>query len=222
MIQGTLYIVATPIGNLEDITLRALRILKEVDLIAAEDTRQTRKLLSHYEIHTPLTSFFKGNEKNKSEKIIQELQSGKNIALVSDAGTPCISDPGYPLLEAAIQAEIKVEPIPGPSALTAALSGAGLPTNQVTFVGFLPDKPGKRRKEIEKLKDLPHTLVFYVSKWKIQAIVAECLEILGNRQACLGRELTKLHEEFIRGDLAELQAILGNNEPKGEMVLLIS
>ncbi len=217
--NGILYIVATPIGNLEDITLRALRILKEVDLIAAEDTRQTRKLLA--DIHTPLTSFFKGNEKNKTEKIITLLQEGKNIALVSDAGTPCISDPGYPLLEAAIKAEIKVEPIPGPSALTASLSAAGLPTNQVTFVGFLPDKPGKRKKEISKLKDLSHTLVFYVSKWKVQATVKECLEILGNRQACLCRELTKLHEQFFCCNLSQLNAHLSDKHLKGEIVLLI-
>lgn len=219
---GILYIVATPIGNLEDITLRALRILKEVDLIAAEDTRHTRKLLAHYDIHTPLTSFFQGNECTKTEPIVAQIATGKNVALVSDAGTPCISDPGYPLLVAAIEAGITVVPIPGPSALTAVLSAAGLPTDRFTFVGFLPDKPGKRRKAIKALRSLTHTFVIYLSPWKAEKTVAECLEILGDRPAVIARELTKFYEEFTRGTLASLHASLKIAPPKGEMVLIIS
>ncbi len=219
--SGILYIVATPIGNLEDITLRALRILNEVDLIAAEDTRHTRKLLTHYKIHTKLTSFFKGNEREKARSIIDALESGVDVALVSDAGTPCISDPGYPLLLAAIEAGIEVVPIPGPSALACAMSACGLPTDRFSFIGFLPDKPGKRRTKIEELKDFKHTLVLYVSKWKGEAVIKDCLEILGDRNACLCRELTKMHEEFIRGSLSEILESIRKNPPKGEMSLVI-
>lgn len=218
---GTLYIVATPIGNLEDITLRALRILKEADLIAAEDTRHTRKLLTHFDIHTPLTSFFQGNEREKAKRIIDELLSGKNVALVSDAGTPCISDPGYPLLIAAIETGITVVPIPGASALAAAMSAAGLPTDRFTFIGFLPDKPGKRRNALAELDDIPHTLVFYVSPWKAKAVIADMLEVLGDRRACLARELTKIHEEFLRAPLSELAASIEAKALKGEMVLVV-
>jgi 16S rRNA (cytidine1402-2'-O)-methyltransferase len=218
---GTLYIVATPIGNLEDITLRALRTLKEASLIAAEDTRHTRKLLSHFDIHAPLTSFFQGNEREKAAHIVGELLAGKDVALVSDAGTPCISDPGYPLLVAAIEAGISVVPIPGPMAAGAALSAAGLPTDRFTFVGFLPDKPGKRRHALDELRELTHTIVLYVSRWKGEAVVRDCLEVLGERRACLCRELTKIHETFLRGSLSEILAALEANPPKGEMTLVI-
>ncbi|MFH1830828.1 MAG: 16S rRNA (cytidine(1402)-2'-O)-methyltransferase [Pseudomonadota bacterium] len=220
--SGILYIVATPIGNLEDITLRAVRVLEEVDLIAAEDTRHTRKLLTHFKIHTKLTSFFEGNEREKTRAVIEALESGSDVALVSDAGTPCISDPGYPLLRTAIQAGIKVVPIPGPSALSAAISAAGLSTDRFTFIGFLPDKSGKRRTKIEELKDLTHTLVIYVSKWKGATVIEDCLEILGDRNACLCRELTKVHEEFVRGTLSDILTSIQNNPPKGEMTLVIS
>lgn len=219
--QGSLYIVATPIGNLEDMTLRAIRVLKEVDLIAAEDTRHTRKLLSHFDIHTPLTSFFKGNERAKADGIVSQMLSGKNVALVSDAGTPCISDPGYPLLIAAIDSGIKVVPIPGASAVAAALSAAGLPTDRFTFVGFLPDKPGKRRTTIESFKDVPHTLVFYVSPWKAVATVDDCLAVLGDRRAVLCREITKIHEEFMRAKLSGIAAAIRERPPKGEMTLVV-
>lgn len=219
--SGTLYIVATPIGNLEDITLRAIRILKEVNLIAAEDTRHTRKLLSHFDIHTPLTSFFLGNEKGKAGAIISEIISGKNVALVTDAGTPCISDPGFPLLAAAIEAGVSVVPVPGASALTSALCAAGLPTDRFLFVGFLPDKPGKRKSALEELKNFPFTLVFYVSPWKAVATIADCLEVLGDRRACVCRELTKIHEEFIRAPLSQILTRFQENPPKGEMVLLV-
>lgn len=220
--KGTLYIVATPIGNLEDITLRALRILREADLVVAEDTRETRKLLSHFEIHTKLTSFFKGNEREKAGAIIEALRAGKDIALVSEAGTPCVSDPGYPLLVAAIEAGIDVIPIPGPSALTAALSASGLPTDRFTFVGFLPDKAGKRRALIEGLKERPDTLVLYISKWKAARHIGECLEVLGDRMACMCREMTKVHEEFVRARLSEVLAKVRERPLKGEIVLMIA
>lgn len=217
---GTLYIVATPIGNLEDITFRALRTLKEVDLIAAEDTRHTKKLLNHFDVHTPLTSFFKGNEGIKCDYVVGELISGKNVALVSDAGTPCISDPGYPLLAAAIAANINIVPIPGPSAVFAALSASGMTTDRFTFLGFLPDKPGRREKVLEELKGRSETLIFYVSPWKIHAVLHDCLRILGDRRACVCRELTKIHEEFLRGSLSQISASLPESI-KGEITLLV-
>jgi len=220
--SGTLYIVATPIGNLEDVTARALRILDEVDLIACEDTRHTRKLLTKFEIHTPTTSFFAGNERAKAEGIIERLKSGSDVALVSDAGTPCISDPGYPLLVRAVDEGMEVVPIPGPSALAVAICAAGLPTDRFTFVGFLPDKPGKRRKALEGLASLEHTLVLYVSPWKHRAVLEGCLEVFGDRRGCLCRELTKIHEEFVRGTLAEIIRRVEERPPKGEMTLVIA
>ena len=216
-----LYIVSTPIGNLEDITLRAIRTLKEADLIAAEDTRHTRKLLSHYDIHTPLTSYFEGNEASKLDSLIEQLNSGKNIALVSDAGTPAISDPGFKLVRASIEKGIKVESIPGPSAAITALAVAGLPTDQFTFVGFLPDREGKMRTKLSGLKDYKHTLVFYVSKWKIEKALAVMLEIFGERKAVLCRELTKMHEEVDRGTLSSIFERIGSKEIKGEATLVI-
>ncbi len=219
--SGTLYIVATPIGNLEDITARALRVLKEVDLIAAEDTRQTKKLLTHFGISTPLTSFFLGNENNKAESIVRQVADGKNVALVSDGGTPCISDPGFPLVRLAVEAGVKVVPIPGATAMASAICAAGLPTDKFTFVGFLPDKPGKRKSQLESVSPLTHTLVFYVSPWKVEKVLADCLEVLGDRPACLCRELTKIHEEFIRGSLSEILSIASERNLKGEMVLLV-
>ena len=219
--SGTLYIVATPIGNLEDITLRAKRILSEVDVIAAEDTRQTRKLLSHYDIHTKLISFSQHHEKGKANKVVEMLKSGSDVALVSDAGTPCVSDPGYPLMAAAIEAGVDVVPVPGASAVIAALSAAGLPTDRFTFIGFLPEKPGKRSKVLESLRAYEHTLVFYLSKWKAAKQIGEMLEIFEDRDACLARELTKIHEEFRRDKLSVLRDHLENNPPKGELVLVL-
>ena len=219
--SGTLYIVATPIGNLEDITLRAKRILSEVDVIAAEDTRQTRKLLSHYDIHTKLISFSQHHEKGKANKVVEMLKSGSDVALVSDAGTPCVSDPGYPLMAAAIEAGVDVVPVPGASAVIAALSAAGLPTGRFTFIGFLPEKPGKRSKVLESLRAYEHTLVFYLSKWKAAKQIGEMLEIFEDRDACLARELTKIHEEFRRDKLSVLRDHLENNPPKGELVLVL-
>jgi 16S rRNA (cytidine1402-2'-O)-methyltransferase len=218
---GTLYIVATPIGNLGDITLRAIEALKGVDLIAAEDTRHTKKLLSHLGIEKRLTSFFKGNENWKAEEVLSALAQGKDVALVSNAGTPCISDPGYPLLRAAIENSVKIVPIPGPSALAVAICSSGLPVDRFTFVGFLPDKPGKRKKELAGLSKLDHTIVIYVSPWKVAATLKDCIEVLGDRTACLCRELTKVHEEFIRGRLSGISGHASLKNPKGEFVLII-
>ena len=218
---GTLFVVATPIGNLEDITLRALRVLREADLIAAEDTRATRKLLARYDIHTKLVSYYQGRECEKEESLVATLKGGGSVALVSEAGTPCISDPGFRLVRRAVEEGLRVEPIPGASAAIAALSAAGLPTDRFTFVGFLGDKPGKRRKALEELRAVSNTLVFYLSKWKAHAHLRDCLEILGDRRACLCRELTKIHEEFRRGALSELLASVEEKSLKGEIVLLV-
>lgn len=217
--MGSLYVVSTPIGNLEDITLRAIRVLKEADLIAAEDTRHTRKLLSHFGIHTNLVSFFEGNEAEKMERLIRELKGGKNIALVSDAGTPAISDPGFKLVRAAIEAGVKVDAIPGPSATMAALVVAGMPTDQFTFIGFLPDKEGKRRTRLAELKKYDHTLVFYISKWKFVRVLKDMIEILGDRPAVLCRELTKMHEEVVRSTLSGLSGMATGL--RGEITLVV-
>lgn len=217
----TLYVVATPIGNLEDITLRALRILKEVDGVVAEDTRHTRKLLSRYDIKTSLFSFFEHKEEEKLAPILAKLKEGKNLALVTDAGTPSISDPGFRLVRAALSADIAVVPIPGPSAAIAALSISGLPTDHFFFVGFLPEKPGKRTKQIVFLATLPHTLVFYLSIWKAQKQVKELAEIFGGRKCCMAREITKLHEEIWHGTVKELSQKISAKPPKGEITLII-
>lgn len=220
--SGTLYIVSTPIGNLEDMTLRGIRILKEVGLIAAEDTRRTQNLLNHFEIRTPLTSFFAHNEEFKSDVIIAALEKGKNVALVSDAGTPGLSDPGYKLIREAIDLNIPVIPIPGASALLAALVPSGMPTHRFSFVGFLPDKKGRRASLLEEVKNLRHTIVFYVAKWDVQKILREMAEILGDREAVICRELTKVHEEFRRGKLSELAQYVERTPPRGEFTLLVS
>lgn len=219
--SGTLSIVATPIGNLEDITLRAIRILREVDLIACEDTRHTRKLLSHFQISKRLVSYFEHNRLLRGEQLIRELLEGKSIALVSDAGTPGISDPGYPLVVAAIGQGISVVSIPGPSAAIAALSAAGLPTDQFHFVGFLPQKDGKRRRLMESLKEDAGTLVFYESPFRIKKTLRQALEILGDRPAALAHELTKIHEGFLRGTVTELLSQAEKIPQKGEWVILI-
>ena len=219
--MGTLYVVSTPIGNLEDMTFRGIRVLKEVTLIAAEDTRHTHKLLSHYDIHTPMISFFEGNEEKRILQIITRINGGESIALVSDAGTPAISDPGFKLVRAAIQNSIKVEAIPGPSAAITALAVAGLPTDQFTFVGFLPDKEGKRLSKLTELAKINHTLVFYVSKWKIKKVIEDMLKIFGDRIAVMCRELTKVHEDIKRGTLSELLTYVSSKEVKGEVTLIV-
>lgn len=219
--RGTLYVVSTPIGNLEDITLRGLRILKEVGLIAAEDTRQTHKLLSHYGIHTQLTSYHSYNKEEKSEVLLERLREGLSVALVADAGTPLISDPGLYLLRRCIQEGISVVPVPGPSAVICALSVAGLPTDSFLFEGFLPRKKGKRTRTLESLKPLPHTLIFFESPHRVSQTLAECLEVLGDRPMALARELTKVFEEVIRGRISDVLEGLPRKGLKGEITLLI-
>lgn len=219
---GVLYVVATPIGNLEDITLRAVRILNEVDLIAAEDTRHTRKLLAHLDIHTPLVSYYKDKEQERAESLIQHLRAGRQVALVSDAGTPAISDPGAILVGQAREAGVRVVPVPGPSALTAALSVSGLAAEAWLFVGFLPSKKAQRRQLLTSLAGREELLVFYESPHRILHALADCLAILGDRPAFLARELTKLHEEGLRGGLAEiLRSLEVRSAVKGEFVVLV-
>lgn len=220
--SGTLYIIATPIGNLEDISARAVRILGEVDLIACEDTRQTRKLLDRYGIAKPLVSYHEHNELARSADLLSELEAGKNIALVSDAGTPLIADPGYRVVEQARNRGITVCPIPGPSALLAALSASGLPTDSFSFHGFLPPKRGQRRTFLEGFRASEATLVFYEAPHRILAALEDIEEILGPRPVVLARELTKIHEEFLRGTASELRETLEKRPTvKGEITLMI-
>ena len=206
---GTLYIVSTPIGNLEDITLRALRVLKEVDVIAAEDTRQTRKLLSHYEIKTPLISYREENREKQGKYILRLLEEGKDIALVSDAGTPCLSDPGVHLVDLALKAGIKVSPVPGPSAIIAALSVAGVTPHPFLFLGFLPQRKGRRRKLFTELKELPYTIVFYESPHRFKDTLKILAEIMPASLVVVTRELTKFYEGIKRGNPAELLEYYG-------------
>jgi 16S rRNA (cytidine1402-2'-O)-methyltransferase len=220
--KGTLYVVSTPIGNMEDITLRALRVLKEVQLIAAEDTRRTRKLLNVYDIVCPMTSLHDQNELKKSASIISKLDEGMDVAYVSDAGTPGISDPGYILINQAINHAINVVPIPGPSAVIAALSISGLHMDSFVFLGFLPSRAGKRKQQLESLRDENKTMVFYESPRRILALLKEIEKILGDRNAVIVRELTKVYEEILRGKLSELINRLKQRDIKGEITLLIS
>jgi 16S rRNA (cytidine1402-2'-O)-methyltransferase len=219
---GTLYIVATPIGNLEDITLRALRVLREVNLIACEDTRQTRKLLARHEIKTPTISYHEHNERQRSRELVEKLKAGASIALVSDAGTPAISDPGLILIQQAIAESIPVVPIPGPSAAIVALTGAGMPTERFLFVGFLPARQAARQRDLESLGSSPCTLVFYEAPHRIRAAVRDMLDVLGDRPAVMARELTKIHEEFQRASLSQLLSHLEARPVKGELVLIVT
>ena len=216
---GTLFIVATPIGNLEDITLRALRVLKEADLIACEDTRHTRKLLAHYQISKPAVSYHEHNERERSAELIKKLEAGLNIALVSDAGTPLVSDPGFRIVREAIDRSILVVPIPGPSALIAAVSSSGLPTAEFAFFGFLPARRAARKARLKELAEIKSTLVFYEAPHRIKETIADAREAFGDRECVVARELTKLHEEFVRSSLSELE--LPEGAPRGEIVLLI-
>jgi 16S rRNA (cytidine1402-2'-O)-methyltransferase len=220
--KATLYIVSTPIGNREDITLRALRILKEVDLIAAEDTRHTSLLLRHFGIQAPLTSYFEGNELKKKELILHKLKQGLRVALVSDAGTPGISDPGFRLIQAAIEDQIPVVPIPGPSAVIVALSVSGLPTDAFLFKGFLPHKSKKRRDLLKQLEGVRETLIFYESPHRITEALNDIFDILGDREIVLTRELTKIYEEVLRGKVGEIRTQIGERKLKGEITLVIS
>src|SRR5437762_7918668 len=206
--QACLYLVATPIGNLEDITLRALRILKEVDQIACEDTRHTQKLLTHYDIHKPLVSYHEHNELTRALELVIALEQGTKIALVSDAGMPLVSDPGHRLVTLCLRHQIPVVPIPGPSALLASLSASGLPNEEFLFVGFLPARSSERRRALEHLRIENRTIVLYEAPHRIEESIADAQQILGDRPACLAREVTKLHEEFLRGKLSDLSASL--------------
>jgi 16S rRNA (cytidine1402-2'-O)-methyltransferase len=220
--MGILYLVATPLGNLEDITLRALRILREVDFIACEDTRYTARLLTHYDIPTPRGSHHKFNEERNTPKLIQMLQDGKNIALVSDSGTPLISDPGYELVSACRREGIQVIPIPGPSAAITALIGSGLPTDSFYFAGFLPARGAPRKRKLEELSAIPATLILYESPHRLLSSLEDMIAVLGPRQATLARELTKIHEEFLHGTLPEILEILkARDEIRGEITLVI-
>ena len=220
--KGTLYIVSTPIGNREDITLRALRLLKEVNLIAAEDTRHTGLLLRHFGIQTPLTSYFEGNESRKKEFILSKLMQGERVALVSDAGTPGISDPGFRLIQTAAENRIAVVPVPGPSAVIAALSVSGLPTDAFLFKGFLPHKSKKREDWLKQLEGVRETLIFYESPHRLSETLNDIFEILGDREMVLTRELTKIYEEVLRGKVSEIQSQIGERKLKGEITLVIS
>jgi len=218
---GTLYIVATPIGNLQDITLRALHMLKEVALVAAEDTRHTRKLLSKYNIHTALTSYHDHNKEDKAPIIIGQLLEGKSVALVSDAGTPCISDPGYFLVNLAIDQKIRVVSIPGAVAAIAALSISGMPSDRFVFEGFLPSKQGVLIKLLQELAKERRTIIFYESPYRIIKTITAMLEVFGNRQAVVTRELTKFHEEIIRGSLMEILQHFQKGNVKGEFTIVV-
>ncbi|MBI2929495.1 MAG: 16S rRNA (cytidine(1402)-2'-O)-methyltransferase [Verrucomicrobia bacterium] len=218
---STLYLVATPIGNLEDITLRALRVLKECDVVAAEDTRRTGQLLKHFGIAKPLLSYFQFNEARRSEEIIERLRRGERVAVVTDAGSPGISDPGERVVKAALAAGFRVEPVPGACALVVALTASGLPTDEFHFVGFLPHKSGQRRRKLEELKSVAGTLVLYESPYRVEKLLTELNEVCPERQVVLARELTKKFEEFLRGTPAELLAEFQRRPRKGEFVVLV-
>ena len=221
LVRGTLYLVATPIGNLEDITLRALRTLKECDVVAAEDTRHTGQLLKHFGISKPLLSYFQFNEAKRSEEIIERLRRGEIVALVTDAGSPGISDPGERVVRAARTAGLRVEAVPGPCALVAALTASGLPTAEFHFLGFLPHKSGQRRRQLEALRTCAGTLVLYESPYRIEKLLGELEEVFPGRAVVLARELTKKFEEHLRGTPAELLALVKRRPLKGEFVVLV-
>ena len=218
---STLYLVATPIGNLEDITLRALRVLRECDVVAAEDTRRTGQLLKHFAISKPLLSYFQFNEARRSEEIIERLRRGEKVALATDAGSPGISDPGERVVKAAIAAGFRVEAVPGACALVAAITASGLPTDEFHFIGFLPHKSGQRRNQLEALKSFAGTLVLYESPYRIEKLLGELGEVFPERPVVLARELTKKFEEFLRGKPAELLELTKKRSLKGEFVVMV-
>jgi len=218
---GTLYVVATPIGNLADITHRAVQVLTNVDLIACEDTRHTRKLLQHFGIDTKTLSYHEHNEKQRTEELIQLLEQGSDVAIVSDAGTPAISDPGFRLVRAAIEKGVSVVPVPGASALITALVATGLPTDEFFFAGFLPSRPVARQTRLRELAAIPATLIFYEAPHRLAGTLKDAYNILGEREAVVARELTKLHEELRRGRLSELAGHYANEDVRGEIVLVV-
>ncbi|MBN2242470.1 MAG: 16S rRNA (cytidine(1402)-2'-O)-methyltransferase [Acidobacteria bacterium] len=222
MAQGTLYLVATPIGNLEDISPRALRILREADLIACEDTRHTARLLARYEIGTPRESYHKFNEVKRTLRLMDLLQEGKQVALVSDSGTPLVSDPGYEIVAACRREGIRVVSVPGPSAVIAALAGSGLPTDCFFFAGFLPARGSQRKRRLEELAAVPATLIFYEAPHRLLVSLSDMAAILGSRKAAIARELTKIHEEFLTGTLPELLKLLeARTKIQGEIVVVV-
>ncbi|MFH0887847.1 MAG: 16S rRNA (cytidine(1402)-2'-O)-methyltransferase [Planctomycetota bacterium] len=221
MSNGILYLVATPIGNLEDMTLRAIRILKEVDIIACEDTRFTSNLLNHYQIKKPLVSYFEHNENQRSKHIVENLLAGKNVALVSNAGTPLISDPGYELVNLCILNAICVKAIPGACALNSALSISGLPTDRFIFEGFLPRKPSKRKKRLQNILEDERTVIIYESPYRLHKLLSELREICGNRQIVVVREMTKFYEEIKRGSVDDIIKDISGKRIKGEITLII-
>jgi 16S rRNA (cytidine1402-2'-O)-methyltransferase len=218
---GTLFLVATPIGNLEDITARALRVLGEVSLVAAEDTRHTRRLLEHFGLSVPVTSVFEHNERARIPGLLQRLHGGDSVALVTDAGSPGVSDPGYPLVRAAVAEGLRVESVPGPSAVIAALQVSGLPTDAFTFVGFLPVKGAARRRRLEEWSTRRETLIAFESPHRIEACLEDLEVVWGERPIALARELTKLHEQVLRGTAREVRAALRPDQRRGEMVLVL-
>ncbi len=218
---GTLYLVATPIGNLEDVTARALRVLREADLVAAEDTRHTRRLLEHFGITAKLVSLFEHNERSRSGMLVGRLREGASVAIVTDAGSPGIADPGYPVVRAAVAEGFRVESVPGPSAVIAALQVSGLPTDAFAFVGFLPVKPGARRRALEELHERRETIVAFESPHRIERCLADLEEVWGERPMALVRELTKVHEQVLRGSAREVRAALREDQKRGEMVLVL-
>lgn len=216
-----LFVVATPIGNLEDVTMRAVRTLEEADLVAAEDTRTTRKLFARYGIRTPMTSYHEHNERSKAAELVDKLKKGENIALVTDAGTPGISDPGYRLVRLATENDVEVVPVPGPSAVAAVLSVAGVPTDEFTFKGFVPQGAKKRRDFLLSLRGGEHTFVLYESPRRLRATLTDVAELLEGAEVVVAREVTKLHEEFLRGSAGDIIEGLGAKEVKGEVTLVV-
>ena len=219
---GTLYVVSTPIGNLEDLTLRALRILKEVDIVACEDTRHTRILLAHYGIVKPLLSYHEQNERQRTAELLERLRADASVALVTDAGTPALSDPGYAIVHAASAQGIPVIAVPGASAVTAALAVAGLPTDRFAFLGFLPRKSAERKRTLETLASIPWTLVFFEAPHRLRDMLQDVEDVLGDRQVAVGRELTKRFEEVIRGPVSEVQDHFRTTEPRGEFTVVVA
>lgn len=219
--RGCLFLVATPIGNLEDITLRALRVLREADVIACEDTRQTQKLLRHYEIRKPLVSYHEHNELTRAPELVIEMEQGAKVALVSDAGMPVISDPGHRLVSLCLRHHIPVIPVPGATALVAALAASGQPSSEFLFLGFPPARAGERRRALRALQSEPRTLIFYEAPHRLADFLQDAREILGNRPAVVAREVTKLHEEFARGRLEDLVAEFTRRKPRGEITVIV-